>query len=547
MKTAILGNNSKPGCARGRLGRTAALIAAVAICACMAVRLDAVVIDDFEDPTRSATLWQGWPWNGTGTHTFSDGHVTLEVTPPPNQGAFYNFLLLDRTWKLQEGRTLEFRADLLNSNDDGALAWFGFYLNDANRGYMLLVDEDTVALIKRENPGQAFFLTNGISIKVTNVKLVLSMTGTNSSILLRVKILDNDNAGAVIFERACWDTPAADPMHTDPMHPEWGSDNPPASYLGLSGYFLMCLFRDPALVDPVVTLPSGAKAEVVYDTAEVFEYFPPHLEIAAATNGADLTWQLPLEEQVVIEADQLPPSWRPCPQPYTRRGDAFCLNLPCVSPGKFFELTPGRQFTDDFSTLLPSWTPGWQDPGEDWVVTNGILELNWSVTNSWDVFGLFPLGTNEEARLRDFCTSVDILDWVISGDNYSFFALVGRGLVLPSGVGKGYFGGLAMNADGIRGNARLVIRANDDFSRDTNTFNREQYPPPYRLQLSTVGNSITVRLLNPATGQIIRELKHTQTSSTISYGFAGFIAEGNVGTDYFRLTADNYVLIGRKP
>jgi hypothetical protein len=54
-------------------------------------------------------------------------------------------------------------------------------------------------------------------------------------------------------------------------------------------------------------------------------------------------------------------------------------------------------------------------------------------------------------------------------------------------------------------------------------------------------------VLNPATGQIIRELKHTQTSSTISYGFAGFIAEGNVGTDYFTLTADNYVLIGTKP
>ena len=246
MKETTLDYTSKRGHARGRRGRMAAVIAVVAISASTAVRLGAEVIDDFEDPTRSATLWQGWPGNGTGTHTFSDGHVTLDVTPTiPNDYAFYNFLLSDRTWKIQEGRTLEFRADLLSSNDDGAIAWFGFYLNDVNRGYMLLVDEDTVSLAKRENPGQAFFLTNGVPIKVSNVKLVLSMTGTNSSVLLKFKILDNDNAGAVIFQGEYWDTPAA-----DPMQPGWGPDNPPASYLGLSGSFLVArsqLARSSAL------------------------------------------------------------------------------------------------------------------------------------------------------------------------------------------------------------------------------------------------------------------------------------------------------------
>ena len=122
MKRKIFESRCKAGHARGRLSRTGALMAALAICIGTAVRLDAAVIDDFEDPIRSATLWQGWPWNGTGTHAFSDGHVTLEVTPPAGQGAFYNFLVSGRTWKIQEGRTLEFRADLLSSNDDGAIA-----------------------------------------------------------------------------------------------------------------------------------------------------------------------------------------------------------------------------------------------------------------------------------------------------------------------------------------------------------------------------------------------------------------------------------------
>ena len=128
---------------------------------------------------------------------------------------------------------------------------------------------------RRESPSQAFFVTNGASVKVSNVKLVLSMTGTQSGVLLKCRILDNDNAGAVIFERECWDTADA-----DPMQPGWGPDDPPGSYLGASGSFILSLFRDPQYLDPDVPLPPGAKAEVVYDNAEVLEYDVPSLQIA---------------------------------------------------------------------------------------------------------------------------------------------------------------------------------------------------------------------------------------------------------------------------
>ena len=533
MKETILAAKFKPARARGPRGLTAALIAVVAISASTAVRLGAEVIDDFEDPTRSATLWQGWPWNGTGTHTFSDGHVTLEVTPPPGQSAFYTFES-HRTWKLQEGRTLEFRADLLSSNDDGAVAWFGFYLNDGNRGYMLLVDEDTVAFIKRENPGQAFFLTNGVSIKVSNVKLVLSMTGTNSSVLLKFKILDNDNAGAVIFQREYWDTPAA-----DPMHPGWGPDNPPASYLGLNGYFLMCLFRDPAYVDPVVTLPPGAKAEVVYDNAEVFEYFPPHLEISPATNGIDLSWRLPLEEQIVVEADQLAGPWCPCPQPYTRTGDAFWLTMPCLGPQKFFKLTPGRQFTDDFSRAVPTWTPWFQEAGEEWTVTNGVLQLS-CITNGFLAL-MPPPGTNVAANLRDFCASVDILAWVTNGINESGFSLAGRGTIFSPGYAVAYFGGLTLNADYIPRRVVPWISTPSGSTRGA-TFDIQEIPPPYRLQFSAVGTRLSLRVLNPTTSQLIREV--SVNHSTYTQGIVGLVYDVDQGGS---ITADNFFLNGTKP
>lgn len=546
MKETILDTNCKPCRARSRRGRNAALMAAVAICACTAVRLDAEVIDDFEDPTRSATLWQAGPWNGTGTNTFSDGHVTLEVTPPAGQGAFYNFLLSDRTWKIQEGRTLEFRADLLSSNDDGALAWFGFYLNDGNRGYMLVVDEDTVAFIKRESPGQAFFQTNGIPMKVSNVKLVVSMTGTNSSVLLKVKILDNDNAGAVLFERECWDTPAADPMHTDPLHPEWGVDNPPASYLGLNGYFLMCLFRDPALVDPVVTLPSGAKAEVVYDNAEVFEYYPPHLEIAQVTNDIGLEWRLPLQEHIVVQADQLAGPWCPCWQPCTQTtNDVFCLNMPYESPQQFFKLTPGRQFTDDFSTLVPTWMDWFKEPGEEWVITNGILNVSISPT-PYGGLVLCPLGaTNVEAVLQDFCASVDILDWATSGTNWSVVTLFGRGLIISPSEGTGYFAGLSLNSGGNPGLVAPWILVPERGYLDGEPFYIHEIPPPYRLQFSVVGTNLSLRVLRPATGQPIREMSWSGWELTNGVVGLWFNGRNNAG-DYYTNTVDNFFLSGTK-
>lgn len=145
---------------RGIRSWTVALVATLAICACTAVRLDAEVYDDFESPARSATTWTNWVFNGTGTATVTNGHVTLDLTPPANEFGFCN-LRSYRSWTLREGRTLEFRVDLLGCNADGAVAWFGFYLNDGDRGYHILVDPDTIALHKKNSPQELFFVNNG--------------------------------------------------------------------------------------------------------------------------------------------------------------------------------------------------------------------------------------------------------------------------------------------------------------------------------------------------------------------------------------------------
>jgi len=519
----------------------AALVATVAVCACTAVRLDAVVYDDFESATRTATLWSNMVWYGTGGYLVTNGQARVFATPDtPGYGAF-SFLVSRRTWTVQEGRTLEFRIDLLGSSGDGALAVFGFFSELAGAGYNFALDQDTLAVWKHPSPLSCFFFTNNTPVKVSNVKLVLSMTGTNSSVLLKFKVLDNDNAGAVLFEGEYLDTPAEDTMQR-------GTDDPPESYLGQSGLLQAYVFRDPGYFDPDVTLPPNAQAEVVFDNAEVvetFEYSPPHLAISPATNGVDLSWLSPPEEHIVVAADQLAGPWRPCWKPHSQSNDVCCLNLPCQSAQQFFRLTPGRQFTDDFSTLVPSWRPWFQSAGEEWIVTNGVLQVSFNQP-AIPGLALCPLGaTNVEAILGDFCASVDVLSWVTSTTNSITVALFARGQIYTENWGDGYFGGIGLNYNGIPGRVTPWTYHDGSEARGF-AFDVAAFPPPYRLQLSGVGDRLKFQVWSLTTGELIREMNYG--SSTFANGIVGlwFTGRAEAG-DSFTITLDNFFMSGTKP
>jgi hypothetical protein len=260
----------------------------------------------------------------------------------------------------------------------------------------------------------------------------------------------------------------------------------------------------------------------------------------------DVTWQLSLEEHIVVQATNLAGPWRPCWQPYTRTtNDLFCLALPCQSPQQFFKPTPGRQFTDDFSTLVPTWATWFQEAGEEWIVTNAVLKCSSTDQVQYRGFALCPLGTtNAEAVLRDFHASVDILEWVTNNASGSTFAVAGRGRIVSPSYATGYFAGLNLNYHGVGtltpwiGKDATMIAGAD--------FSIQDIPLPYRLQLSAVGNKLTFRVLKLTTGELIREL--SLTDSAYATGIVGLWINGEpvVGNSY-TITADNFVLIGRKP
>jgi hypothetical protein len=259
-----------------------------------------------------------------------------------------------------------------------------------------------------------------------------------------------------------------------------------------------------------------------------------------------LSWPEQAEEQIVVGADALTgPVWTPRPEPIFKRFGQMCMTVPTTASEQYFRLVPGTQFADDFSdawgpfTNRDSWTAWLQEPGEDWVVTNGVLQADYNAP-SIPGFALFPLGTNVDAVVCDFFASVDIVDWVTSSNNVSGFSLAGR----RNGYAA-YFGGLGLNVGGVAGKVTLFLN-NGSGVLSRGATNDVQLP--YRLQFSGVGSQLVVRLLNATTGQLIDELSATAGGAPplIKGSTALYIEGWNNPGDSFRLKADNFIMTGTK-
>jgi hypothetical protein len=282
--------------------------------------------------------------------------------------------------------------------------------------------------------------------------------------------------------------------------------------------------------------------------------FVLHAQLTNIEKAVLLSWPEPAEEQIVVGSDSpAGPVWTPWPERIFKRFGQMCMAVPTTASNWFGKLVPGRQFPDDFSdtwgpfTNRNSYMDWFKEPGEEWFVTNGVLRLT-AIHSDYAGFLLLPIGTNAAATLQDFYTSVDILDWVTSGTNWSTFSLVGRGVIVSETYAYGYIGGLSLNYDGIAGNVRLWMYNGAGELRGP-SFDMGTNPPPYRLEFSGVGNPICqlrLRVLNPTTKELIREWALVGTAYTA--GWPGFwINTRNQAGDTFAITADNYFATGTKP
>jgi hypothetical protein len=225
------------------------------------------VLDDFNDNT--STDWAPFVFGaGAGSMVEQNGQYKFElpgeVTIGLNSALFCASTKTSELFTLKEGRTLEFRVDVIKGGGPRSYATLGFIPTSAGgpqqlKGYTLSKSPTDVLLVKGIN--QYFVDDDTITVppKQDNITLVLSLKVKGGNVIIHGEILDKDQNDAVIWERTVVDTPVADPMQT-------GTDSPPTPYLG-DGNFVLYLYANYSENNPTT---AEFPFQATYDNAEVF-------------------------------------------------------------------------------------------------------------------------------------------------------------------------------------------------------------------------------------------------------------------------------------
>jgi hypothetical protein len=276
--------------------------------------------DDFQDPALTGWTTGGFP----GTLTQINQQLVISenffgsaqtnnplATHGPAIHAFPN------SGPLPDQQTLEVRTDLVSASQNGlaaniALNWAAPALGS---GYMLSKAEDWISLLKFYNGASSyayFFYTNQ-PVKNQNVTLILALTRDGSNVKIASRVLDKDNANAILFDRTVTDTPQADPVL--PNRAAGGfismADPPGTSWPAVMA---------PAYVELAMTWSDPQQApqhpaQVIYDNLEVWQYQTPQLNIQ---NAVVLSRPATAAQFVVESAPGVNGPWETVPEPWLR-------------------------------------------------------------------------------------------------------------------------------------------------------------------------------------------------------------------------------------
>ena len=219
-------------------------------------QLSGHLLDNFDDNTK--TDWQDFTFvPGFGLPTETGGHFQF-VLPPAGQAIFTGSRKISEEFELKNGRTIEFKVDLVEGVGQDSFAVLAF-IPKANSlgtlaGYGLA--KSTTDILLTKGIGKYFYNENvSPAVKSDNITLVLTLSAKAGSVTIKGQVLDKDNSNAVLWEETVTDTPDADVLAD-------GTDDPAAPYLA-SGHFALYCYED--------FNPNAAQPEykVVYDNAEV--------------------------------------------------------------------------------------------------------------------------------------------------------------------------------------------------------------------------------------------------------------------------------------
>jgi hypothetical protein len=217
----------------------------------------ATVLDNFDDGVK--TDWQDFTFvPGFGLPTEANGEMTFAL-PPAGQAIFTGTRKTSQEFELRNGRTIEFKVDLVEGNGVDAFAVLAF-IPTANSlstlaGYGLAKSSSDLLITK--GIGKYFYNENvNPAVKNNNVTMVLTLSAKNDIVTINGKILDKDNGNAVLWERTVTDTQDADPLSD-------GTDTNPSTPYLTRGHFSLLCYEDFNAGSP------QSVYRVIYDNAEV--------------------------------------------------------------------------------------------------------------------------------------------------------------------------------------------------------------------------------------------------------------------------------------
>lgn len=218
--------------------------------------ISARVLDNFDDNQKTGWTDFSFPV-GVQYATIAEANGQFKFTLiPVGQSIFAASTKTSETFDLKEGRTIEYRVDLVSGNGPDAFAVLAYIPTSQNvsslNGYGFA--KSTTDILVTKSLDKYFYNENpATAIKNENVTMVLSLTVKNGNVIITSKLLDKDANNAVLFERTFIDTPGADVLRN-------GTDNGPA-YMGPGNFVLMC-YEDAGTTQQ--------SYEVTFDNAEVF-------------------------------------------------------------------------------------------------------------------------------------------------------------------------------------------------------------------------------------------------------------------------------------
>lgn len=221
------------------------------------VSTEAKVLDNFDDNVKSD--WSDFTFvPGLGLPVESNGQFRFEI-PPAGQSLFTASQKKSETFELKEGRTVEFRADVIQTGGKDSFAVLAFIptANSAGTlsGYGFAKSTTDILITKGINK---YFVAESWPAdgKNENITLSLTLTVRNGNVEITVRVLDKDAANKVIYEKTVIDTPAADVFAA-------GTDDPAKPFI-TTGYYTLYCYEDFSAAAP------ENPYKVYYDNAETF-------------------------------------------------------------------------------------------------------------------------------------------------------------------------------------------------------------------------------------------------------------------------------------